>query len=324
MKKLSILSMICILLLGFNVVPASAANSEAHIFVDGVPLKSKSVSKNGISFVPFRELFEKLKMNIGYDSKLKLVTGTKDKLKITFTLGSKTAYVNGQQKALQAAPFTQNGTTLIPIRIVGEATGNAVYWSAKANVIQINSPSFKGASYTIDGIPVVFSANGSVLFGPEAMEDTEIRTELAENDAIKEFTSKAPKIRIVGVPPTEEQAKDPGYKGYPDYFDGNYYTAAVNNEKLPPLMSEGWISLSMLAEIENITILGGSDPGTIEIGKYVGALDIIRYKIVLTDAYKKAKEGDFVLSEIHVKKYKGTMYLNIEDLKTIAGLIESN
>jgi len=324
LKRLSILAIICVLV--FSVVlipaPASAASKGSHIFVDGVPLNSRSVSKSGVSFVPFRELFEKLKMNIGYDAKLKQVTGTKGDLKIMFTIGSKTAYVNGQKKALQAAPFSQNGTTLIPIRIVGEATGNAVFYSAAADVIQINSPSFKGASYTIDGIPILFNANGTVLFGPDALKEMNQQKELAEIDAIKEFTANAPKIRVVGVPPTQEQAKEPGYKGYPDYFDANYVTAAGNKETLPPLMSEGWISLAMLSEIENISNLGNSNSNILSIGKYVG-INIIRYNIVMTDEYKKAQKGDFTLSDIRVKKYKGTMYLNIEDLKT-AGLIESN
>lgn len=324
MKRLSIVAIICALLISMGLIPApaSAAAKGSHIFVDGVPLKSRSVSKNGVSFVPFRELFEKLKMNIGYDSKLKQVTGIKGDLKIIFTIGSKTANINGQNKALQAAPFSQNGTTLIPVRIVGEATGNAVYYSASADVIQINSPSFKGASYTIDGVPVLFNANGTVLFGPSALKDMNQQKELAENEAIKEFTTNAPKIRIVGVPPTQEQSKEPGYKGYPNYFDANYTTAGGNKELSSPLMSEGWISLGMLSEIEKINNLGSDDPNTISIGKNTG-MTFVRYNIVITDEYKKATKGEFTLSDIRVKKFKGTMYLNIEDLKSV-GLIEEN
>ncbi|MBJ6361634.1 copper amine oxidase N-terminal domain-containing protein [Paenibacillus sp. GCM10012307] len=321
MKKAWILSILCVVLFSVGVIPASAASNRAHIFVDGVPLQSKSMSKNNVSFVPFRELFEKLDMDIKFDAKLKQVTGTNSKLKITFTVGSKVAYVNGQKKTLQAAPFTENGTTYIPIRIVGEATGNAVYWSSKANVIQINSPSFKGASYTVDSIPVYFSANGAVLFGSEALKEQKILYKLAEEDAIKNVIANFPKVRIVGEPPTAEESKDPGYKGYPDYFDVNYVTAVEKKEKLPPLLSQGWISLALLSEIEKINNLGSREPNTIVIGKYIGG-DIVRKSIVLTDAYKKAKDGDFVLSDIRVKKYKGSMYLNIEDLQT-AGLIKN-
>ncbi|MNP50966.1 hypothetical protein D3C76_1452570 [compost metagenome] len=87
-------------------------------------------------------------------------------------------------------------------------------------------------------------------------------------------------------------------------------------------MSEGWISLSMLSEIEKIINLGNSDSSTLSIGKYA-EMGLVRYNIVMTDEYKKAKTGQFTLSDIRVKKYKGTMYLNIEDLQTV-GLIEPN
>lgn len=322
MKKLSVLAIVCSLLLGLGVIPVSAAGGGAHIFVDGSPLQSKSILKNGVSFVPFRELFEKLGMEVSYNAKLKQVTGKKAELKMTFTIGSKSVDINGKKKTLQAAPFTQNGSTYIPVRVVGEETGNKVYWSSEANLIQINSPSFKGASYTIDGVSLYISANGSIEIGPAADKAFENQRELAEIAAYKEFIANSPVIRVIGVPPTEEESKLPGYKGYPNHFDINYVNALKNDEKLPPLMSDGWISLAMLTEIEGVNYLGKIEPDTIRIGKYVGVA-LVDYKIEQTAEYKKAKDGDFVLSNLNVKKHKNTMYLNIEELKEI-GLIESD
>ncbi|MFD0716941.1 copper amine oxidase N-terminal domain-containing protein [Paenibacillus sp. GCM10027626] len=316
MKKLLILTVVSALMLTMGTISAAAAAAGAHIFVDGVPIKAKSVNKNGVSFVPFRELFERLGMGIGFDSRLKQVTGTKKDLKLTFTLGSKTAYVNGTKKALQAAPFSQNGTTYIPVRIVGESTGNTVYWSPKANLIQINSPSFKGARYTVDGIPVVINKDGSILMGPDAAKVTHVENELAERESIDNYLSSSQVVREIGVPPTEAQSKEPGYKGYPDYFDLNYTKEGKTKGDLPPLMSKGWISLAMLSEIENINRLSTDNPNIITLGRAIpGAFGLFKYDIVLTEEYKKATKGDFVLSKIRVKKYKGTMYLNIEDLK---------
>ncbi|MDT3425294.1 hypothetical protein J2Z22_000810 [Paenibacillus forsythiae] len=317
MKKWFVLCMVLIMIFSLGVLPVSADGKGAHIFVDGQPLPSRAISKNNVSFVPFRELFEKLILSVEYNAKQKQVTGTKSGLKISFTIGSKTAYVNGVKKSLQAAPFSQNGSTFIPVRIVGEATGNAVYFAPEVNIIQINSPSFTGASYDIDGTYIALNVDGTVSLAA-SLESEELR-ELAEIQAIQNSVDNFPKVRIVGVPPTAEQAKDPGFKGYPDYFDENYVIAAGNKEKLPPLMSEGWISLSMLSEIEGVNNLGSSEPNTIVIGKYAG-VEFIRVSIVLTDEYKKAKEGDFVLSGIHVKKYKGLMYLSIDDLQAV-GLI---
>lgn len=317
MKKSLVASIICLLLFSLSITPATASNSGAHIFVDGVPLSSKAISKNGVSFVPFRELFEELKMGITYDATKGQVSGTKNNLKISFTLGSKTVYVNGEKKALQADPFTRNGTTFIPLRIVGEVTGNKVYWSSSANVVQINSPSFKGASYTVDGIPVLFSADGAISYGPSAEKGLKMQAELAEIEAIKKMQANSPTVSVSTGNTAPEPSDDPGYKGYPDYADPNYNAAVEKNEQLPPLMSDGWISFAMLNEIEGINHLGSDSPDTLRVGKYN---PFAQYSIIVTDEYKKAKEGQFVLSDIRVKKYKGTMYLNIEDLKRV-GLI---
>lgn len=321
LKRLSIISIVCVLLVSLSAVSASAAANGSNVFVDGQPLSSKSINRNGESFVPFREVFEKLNINIGYDKKSGQTTGTADQLKVTFKVGSKTAYVNGKKKALKAAPFTRNGTTYIPLQFVGGMTGYTANYSSKVNGILITSPSFGGASYSVEGIDVFFTSYGTVEVGLKAEEELNMMRELAEIKLENNAAKNSPKYRVIGEPPTAEQSKDPGYKGYPDYFDANYVAAVDNNEKLPPLMSEGWISLAMLSEIEKIVNLGSGDKNKLSIGKYVGT-EVVRYDIPLTDEYKNAKEGDFVLGDLRVKKYKNIMYMNIEDLKKV-GLIGS-
>jgi len=55
-----------------------------------------------------------------------------------------------------------------------------------------------------------------------------------------------------------------------------------------------------------VSNLGNSNANIITIGKYVG-FEIVRLDINLTAEYKKAKVGDFTLSDIRVNKYKGTL-----------------
>ncbi len=321
MKKMLVSTLVAMSVLGGGSA-ASAADSNAMLFVDGGPLGADAIIRNGATFVPFRALFETLGMEVAYDAKLKQVTGTGSDKTLTFTLGSKTVVVNGEKKALQAAPFLRNGTTYIPARVVGEETGNSVFWTQEANLVQINSPSFVGASHTVDGVHIVMTPDGAVHIGRTADLWLESATGLAEIDAIKNAT-KDVGYRYVGDPPTEEQSKDPGYKGYPDYFDQNY-TAAVkeNRSQLPPLMSEGWISLAMLSEIEQVNRISNEDPDTITLARASGMIGIFRYDIVTTEEYRSVTDGDFVLNDVKVKKYYGQMYLNIEDLKEV-GVIES-
>ncbi|MCM3039749.1 copper amine oxidase N-terminal domain-containing protein [Paenibacillus motobuensis] len=147
MKK--ILMSVVAVLLAVTLIPlnASAFLGKTNVVVDGKPLSGKAVTKNDVNFVPFRELFDELGLSIQYNSKTKQVTGTSSSLKVTFTVGSKTAYVNGNKKALQAAPFVQNGSVYVPLRIVGEATGSKVVYLKDVQVVLVNSSEFKGLVY---------------------------------------------------------------------------------------------------------------------------------------------------------------------------------
>lgn len=322
-KKISIILLMFTIISSLLVIPAIAASSNIPIFFDGVPLKTSAVQKNGTIFAPFRAVFEKMGMQVTVDAKSGSVTGSKKGIKITFFKGSKTAYVNGVKKSLNAAPFIASGTTYVPLRIIGESTGMNVYWTKEANLVQVNSPSFKGVSYTLaDGSSITFKANGSVVIGKG--EYSVYEKDLAERKAIEDFISNV-NYRIVGEAPTAEESLKPGYKGYPDYFDENYQNAlAEKRTEIPPLMSEGWISQGMLAEIEKVNRVSSDDPNILTFARSdkESAYGIFRYDIAITDEYRKATKGDFVLSDIRVKKYYGNMFLNIEDLKKVGIIIE--
>ncbi|RUL49824.1 copper amine oxidase N-terminal domain-containing protein [Lysinibacillus antri] len=52
-------------------------------------------------------------------------------------LNSKTAIVNKKNKQLAVAPFTKNGTTLVPLRFISEELGKEVLWNANNKSITI-------------------------------------------------------------------------------------------------------------------------------------------------------------------------------------------
>lgn len=70
--------------------------------------------------------------------------GTSDKTIIKMLVGSKTAYVDGVLKTLDAAPNIVAGRTLVPIRFVSEGLGANVNWdgSTKAITITMDSISY--------------------------------------------------------------------------------------------------------------------------------------------------------------------------------------
>ncbi|MFD0587179.1 stalk domain-containing protein [Paenibacillus sp. GCM10027627] len=109
------------------------------VFVDGEQLELTPVVVNGTTMVPFRPLFEHFGLSIGWDNKTRTVTGTKEKLKISMVINNKTANVSGQKVSLPVAPTIKNGTTLVPLRFIGEATGKRVIWDGHVRTIHIDS-----------------------------------------------------------------------------------------------------------------------------------------------------------------------------------------
>jgi len=63
------------------------------------------------------------------------------KIIIELQIGSKSAYVNGVRKDLDAPPFIENGRTLVPFRFIGEALGAKIDWIAeeKKAVYELNN-----------------------------------------------------------------------------------------------------------------------------------------------------------------------------------------
>ena len=56
---------------------------------------------------------------------------------IRLTIGSKTGYVNGEAKALAAAPINRGGNTMLPVRFVAENLGGTVGWDGATSSITI-------------------------------------------------------------------------------------------------------------------------------------------------------------------------------------------
>ncbi|MBQ9429840.1 MAG: copper amine oxidase N-terminal domain-containing protein [Clostridia bacterium] len=96
------------------------------------------------------------------------------KTEVKLTIGSTTAYVNGQAQTLDVAPVIENSRTLMPLRFIAEAMGASVEWDGATgtatltegtNVVVITlgstTATVGGATVTLD-VPAA-SRNGRTL-----------------------------------------------------------------------------------------------------------------------------------------------------------------
>lgn len=120
----------------------SNAQQDIGVYIDGkkINFEVQPFIEDGTTLVPFRAIFEELEMEVSWFQESKIVVGEKEGLIIRLIVGSKTASVNDDFVQLTVAPKIVNGSTMIPLRFVSEATGNDVKWHNDTRTITITTP----------------------------------------------------------------------------------------------------------------------------------------------------------------------------------------
>jgi uncharacterized protein YbaP (TraB family) len=137
MKKLGVL-LLSIFMAMSVFTTAHATEKPIGVWIDGTEVKlgnTSPVVEKGTTLVPMRPLLESLDVNISWNEKTKTVTGTKNGLALSLTIGSTTATVNGEKKKLEVAPKTISNTTYVPVRFIGETIGYKVEWNPALRTI---------------------------------------------------------------------------------------------------------------------------------------------------------------------------------------------
>lgn len=141
------MALICSLLASAGAAPASAlAKSESTsvtILFDGEVLQTDAEPFifKGTTMVPFRALFQKLGMDVGWDSASQTVTGQGDGISIELRAGETTAIVNGESHELTAAPQIVRGRTYVPLRFVSESAAADVAWNQESRTVTVTTAS---------------------------------------------------------------------------------------------------------------------------------------------------------------------------------------
>lgn len=118
------------------------AKSGIDVTIEGLPVAfdQKPLLVEGSLLVPFRPVFEKLGLTVHWDDSSATVLGTKPGTQIKLEIGSQEAEVNGQPVPLAATPQIIGGSTYVPLRFIGEATGLQVEWDGVDREVRVGSP----------------------------------------------------------------------------------------------------------------------------------------------------------------------------------------
>jgi len=111
------------------------------IYINGVKLSTDQapVVVSSRALLPLRAIFEALDATVDWNSKTKVVTANKDGNTIVLKLGANTATINNSTVSLDVPVQSIKGRTMIPVRFVSEALGEAVDWNSATQRVTITT-----------------------------------------------------------------------------------------------------------------------------------------------------------------------------------------
>ena len=117
---------------------ASFAQSEITVLLNGQPLyfDVQPVMESNRVLVPLRAIFEALDSDISWDNETQTVIASGNKV-IVLQIDSDIAFVNGEKKQLDVPARLVNGSSMVPLRFVGEAVGADVHWDSETLTVSI-------------------------------------------------------------------------------------------------------------------------------------------------------------------------------------------
>lgn len=221
------------------------------------------------------------------------------------TLAAYPIFVDGSKYTDTKFPILNyEGSTYVPLAKLGDLTGVNYTWNDSLHRVEIDTSTQISSSNVLPGaqkdgnvIVYTFDDDGNLRMAKGI---------LAENESIRDFIN-GKEFKIV-----EEDIV--GYNGIPDEEDPQLSIAKMKGEELPPKLSEGWVSESLVSKVFNLArVVGNANEYVYE--SFALSQEIM-LRITFSEEWMKSEIGEETIDGIRIKKYKGINYFNIADFKS--------
>jgi hypothetical protein len=141
-------------LAGLAFAASFAAAQDLKVTVNGDPVNFGAVGPqrvDGRVFVPLRGVMEKIGAFVGWDGKTRTVIAEKGNISLSLRLGDRNATVNGRTVVMDVPAQQIMGTTMVPLRFMGESLGADVKYDAATATIMISTTGETGGGNTGGG-----------------------------------------------------------------------------------------------------------------------------------------------------------------------------
>ncbi|TBL77426.1 hypothetical protein EYB31_18320 [Paenibacillus thalictri] len=140
MKK-RILAPIATAALLLGQVGTAFADDAINVYLKGKQqtFEQPPIIKDGSTLVPMRAIFEALGAAVEWDGNKQIIDATKEGKSIRLQIGWKGAWIGQTEADLDVAPEIVNGSTMVPLRFVGEALGEKIEWDGDTRSVLIST-----------------------------------------------------------------------------------------------------------------------------------------------------------------------------------------
>ena len=124
------------------VVATGAEAQGISVVVDGKPLAFQGAGAqrlNGRVMVPMRGTFEALGATVEWLPATRTAVAKKGDVNLELTIGERIAKLNGKDVLLDVPATVLKGSTMVPLRFIGEALIADLVWDSRTRTVRISS-----------------------------------------------------------------------------------------------------------------------------------------------------------------------------------------
>ncbi len=165
---------ICCLLSVWLACAPVCARDGLKVIYDGTEVDfgdQKPIVLDSRTMIPIRGLFEKMGYSVDWDADTKTVTLRNLYDNIRVTVGADNIYKNNESIETDVPATIINGRTMLPLRVIGEASGASMAWDAETKTVSVSSAAkiAEKTETTVDDYVRLFTGLTSKLGGVDEL-----------------------------------------------------------------------------------------------------------------------------------------------------------
>ncbi len=203
MKKFGFLVFLFVFLWSFPHLGEAATSTKVVLNGQELSIPEDVQNMQGSVMVPIRVISENLNYKVQWNQSEGRVMIDGEGKSIQLFIGKKAASVGNKTYDLNTAPVVQNGTTLVPIRLVSEQMGIGVHWNNNDKIVTLSTSEASTGGGTNSGSETGNAENGLALVNGISFSESRLLITLDKNVTPKVSKMDSPDRIVVDLPETD-------------------------------------------------------------------------------------------------------------------------